>query len=153
MHKDLKSRNDTLNSLFIIHVRRGRPSSTYLPTSYLPPLYSIVYAHINILCALVPYNTTIIARITVDMHIQSIAKEQSCWHNYFITYTTTCYLGLPQSQKKISHSLHLCLPHQELGLQLLAGKQSQNISSLLLLGVVSYHPVSDISISDTWNIN
>ena len=51
------------------------------------------------------------------------------------------YLGRPQSQK-ISHSLPPSLPHQELGLQSLAGKQSQNISSLLLLGVVSYQPTS-----------
>ena len=54
MHKDLESRNDRLNGLFIVPARRGRPSSTYLPTSLLPPLYSIVYAYINILCALRP---------------------------------------------------------------------------------------------------
>ena len=86
----------------------GRPSSTYLPTSYLPPLYSIVYAYINIFCALVPYNTTIIARITVDMHIQSIAKEQFCWH-IIITYTTTRTLVSLNLRRSITPSLPLSL--------------------------------------------
>ena len=87
------------------------PLPTYLPPTYLlPPLYSIVYAYINTLCALVPYNTTIIARITVDMHIQSIAKEQFCWHNYFITYTTTCTLvSLSLRRRSLTLSLPLSL--------------------------------------------
>ena len=70
--------NGRLNGLFIVHIRRGRPSSTYLP-----PLYSIVYAYI--LCALVSYNTTLEPTYDVD---QSYRQGNICH-----THTVVRWLG------------------------------------------------------------